>query len=117
MKIAEEEFLHGDSAPFSYIYELVQERCNSIGNAQELHLSCTNPQYEVFMKLAEEKFLHDDVPFSHMFHTAASFQWPLQGLSTCHWTMDWTHSGCHIGGLQASIGNLMLFCTKLSYVV
>ena len=43
MKIAEEEFLHDDSAPFSYIDELVQERCNSIVNALELHLSCTNP--------------------------------------------------------------------------
>ena len=43
MKLAEEEFLYDDDAPFAHIDELVQERCNSIANALELHLSCTNP--------------------------------------------------------------------------
>ena len=31
------------------IYGLVQERCNSIANALELHLSCTNPSKYIYM--------------------------------------------------------------------
>ena len=36
----------------NYIYNfnvLVQERCNSIANALELHLSCTNHRFDVHL--------------------------------------------------------------------
>ena len=56
---------------------LVQERCNSIANALELHLSCTNPSIWFINTII---LLH------------AAWQWQVQDqtrncISCCHWWM------------------------------
>ena len=47
----------------SYFDELVQERCNSIANALELHLSCTNPWIlstgDGFLRFCFSHFIND----------------------------------------------------------
>ena len=40
----------------TYISELVQERCHSIANALELHLSCTNPL--IYVSLSFQELTH-----------------------------------------------------------
>ena len=112
---------------------LMQERQNSIANALELCLSCTNPIWHKLANFAPDRFFHKNTKYTsaNLILHQTSFSrneawawyapWLFGGLCEgCVKVPDWLptlfhprHAPCYIDGLAQDCGNSSVLALKL----
>ena len=88
--------------PIPYINVLVQERCNSIANALELHLSCTNPSMS--------SYIEDDMGILVRWHTQLDYTNPDTKIHGANVGPTWGHQdpgGPHVGHKNLAIWEML----------